>query len=97
MGMKTLLSMLVVVFSLIGGGCERRPAIKSEDEKTLYALGLMLGRGVGRFNLSARELDVVKTGFSDAVLKRKPAVEPESYGPKIDAMARTRWVVGDTP
>ncbi|HXI59175.1 MAG TPA: FKBP-type peptidyl-prolyl cis-trans isomerase [Polyangia bacterium] len=65
-------------------------APKTEDQKTLYALGLMLGRNIGVFNLSKDELEQVKAGMSDQVLKNKPAVELEAYGPKVDGMARAR-------
>ena len=47
-------SLAVSVFSLTAcnqaGGGGARPAITSEDDKTFYALGLMLGRNVGSFN-----------------------------------------------
>jgi FKBP-type peptidyl-prolyl cis-trans isomerase FkpA len=72
------------------GGGGARPAIQSEDEKTLYALGLMLGRNVGTFNLNAHELEIVKAGMTDQVLGKKPIVELEQYGPKIQGLARSR-------
>jgi FKBP-type peptidyl-prolyl cis-trans isomerase FkpA len=73
-----------------GGGSGARPAITSEDDKTFYALGMMLGRNVGTFALSPRELEIVKAGLSDTVLGKKPVVELEQYGPKIQGLARTR-------
>lgn len=75
-----------------GGGSSAQP--KTEDQKTLYALGLMLGRNIGVFNLNKDELEMVKAGLVSAVLKEKPAVELETYGPKIDAMARGRQTAG---
>jgi FKBP-type peptidyl-prolyl cis-trans isomerase FkpA len=72
------------------GGTAQRPAIASEDDKTFYALGLMLGRNVGTFNLTQRELDIVKAGMTDQVLGKKPVVEMEQYGPKIQGLARSR-------
>jgi FKBP-type peptidyl-prolyl cis-trans isomerase FkpA len=90
-------SLTVSVFSILalggcnqGGGSGARPAITSEDDKTFYALGLMLGRNVSTFNLSARELEIVKTGMTDQVNGKKPIVELEQYGPKIQGLARSR-------
>ncbi len=78
----------------LGAGCNQggnaHPTIKSEDEKTLYALGLMLGRNLSTFNLSPHELDIVKSGITDQVLGKKPLVELEQYGPKIQGVARAR-------
>src|SRR5262249_50668403 len=69
---------------LRGGGASPT----TEDEKTLYTLGMLLGRNLGNFNLTADELEMVKSGLSDMVLKRPHKVELETYGPKVDALAR---------
>jgi FKBP-type peptidyl-prolyl cis-trans isomerase FkpA len=71
-----------------GGGGSATPS--TEDEKTLYTLGMLLGRNLGTFNLTAQEVELVKAGLADQVLKRKPAVDMETYGPKVDALARKR-------
>jgi FKBP-type peptidyl-prolyl cis-trans isomerase FkpA len=63
---------------------------KTEDEKALYALGLMVGRNISVFNLTPQELEIVKSGLSDSVLKKKPLVDLDTYGPKLDALARSR-------
>jgi FKBP-type peptidyl-prolyl cis-trans isomerase FkpA len=88
-----LVSVVVLVgVATLGAGCAKlsRANPSTEDEKALYALGLLLGRNVSVFNLTAHELDIVKTGLSDAVLKGKPLVDLDKYGPKVDALARTR-------
>jgi FKBP-type peptidyl-prolyl cis-trans isomerase FkpA len=71
---------------LRGGG----KAPSTEDEKTLYTLGMLLGRNLGTFNLTADELELVKSGLSDMVLKREHKVDLDKYGPKVDALARKR-------
>ena len=74
-------------------GCARlkaAPEPKTEEQKTIYALGLMMGRNIGVFNLSADELELVKAGLTDSVGKKKTAVDIETYGPKLDALARSR-------
>ncbi len=68
----------------------RAPTPKTEDEKTLYALGLLVGKNLHVFNLTSSELELVKAGMTDEVLNRKPAVAPEAYGPKVSALARAR-------
>jgi FKBP-type peptidyl-prolyl cis-trans isomerase FkpA/FKBP-type peptidyl-prolyl cis-trans isomerase FklB len=62
----------------------------TEDQKTLYALGLALSSNLSVFNLTSEELDMVKAGMSDGVLKKTPKVELQTYGPKIDGMAQAR-------
>lgn len=64
--------------------------LKTEDEKTLYALGLSIGQSVGVFGLSKEELEVVKRGLTDQVNGVKPKVDLQAQGPKIGELARTR-------
>jgi FKBP-type peptidyl-prolyl cis-trans isomerase FkpA len=99
--MKTSLAVAGVAALLVAGvssGCAKSaaPAPKSEDEKTLYALGLIISRNVAGFNLSARDLELVKAGLTDGVLKKKPAVELEAYGPKVDELVRSRGAARST-
>jgi len=61
-------------------------APKTEEDKTLYALGMIIGKNLQDFNLSPRELDIVKAGMTDTIQKKKTAVELETYGPKVDKL-----------
>jgi FKBP-type peptidyl-prolyl cis-trans isomerase FkpA len=65
------------------------PALTTDDEKTIYALGLSIYRSLSSFNLSPAELDIVKRALSDAAAG-KPAVELSTWGPKIDPLAKAR-------
>ena len=64
--------------------------LKSEQDKTLYAVGLAVSRELSVFALSAAELEVVKKGITDGVTGKKPAVELETYNPKIQELAKSR-------
>ncbi len=64
--------------------------LKTDEQKTLYALGLAIARDVAPFGLSRAELDLVKQGLTDAVTGKKPAVELADYNPKIAQLANTR-------
>ena len=66
------------------------PAAMTEDEKTLYALGLMLGRSLPSFTLTTGELDTVSKGMADAASGRTPAVDLQTYLPKVQQLQRTR-------
>jgi FKBP-type peptidyl-prolyl cis-trans isomerase FkpA len=66
------------------------PDLKTDEQKTLYALGLALSQSLSSFKLTDAELDVVKAGLTDGVLNRERKVELETFGPKIQEFARTR-------
>jgi FKBP-type peptidyl-prolyl cis-trans isomerase FkpA len=63
---------------------------KTEDEKTLYALGLMLGGNVKMFALTPAELEMVRKGITDAATGAEPLVDIQTYGPKVQELARVR-------
>jgi FKBP-type peptidyl-prolyl cis-trans isomerase len=89
MSTKNLLAVVMLVGAL--AGCARfGGAPKTDEDKTLYALGLIIGRNLGDFNLTPRELAVVEAAINDTVLKKKPAVDFETWGPKVDALHQAR-------
>ena len=63
---------------------------KTEDEKTLYALGLVVSQNLSFFNLTEAELKIVEQGMVDGVMKKPQKVELQTYGPKIQELQKTR-------
>ncbi len=66
-----------------------RPALTTDEEKTIYSLGLSISRSLSRFELSPKEIALVQRAIADGAAG-KPAVEFNEWGPKIDALARSR-------
>lgn len=62
----------------------------TDEQKTLYALGLAISQSLATFSLSETELDMVKVGMTDGVLKRTPKADLQTYGPKIQQLQQTR-------
>ncbi|OQW33635.1 MAG: peptidylprolyl isomerase [Nitrospira sp. SG-bin1] len=65
----------------------------NDDQKTLYALGLAISQSLGTFSLSEAELDMVKNGLTDGVLKRTQKVDLQTFGPKIQQLQQARLAV----
>lgn len=68
--------------------------LETEEQKTFYALGLLLGGDVKIFALKPEELAIVKSGLTDAVTNASPQVDINTYGPKVNDLARTRAASG---
>jgi FKBP-type peptidyl-prolyl cis-trans isomerase FkpA len=81
---------LAALVALALPAAPRAQDLKDEDSKTLYAIGLALGRSVEPFRLNAQQLDLVKRGLTDQVTGKKAAVDLEAYQPKIQALAQKR-------
>jgi FKBP-type peptidyl-prolyl cis-trans isomerase len=65
----------------------------TEEQKTLYALGVFLSQQVDVFALTPEELAMVQRGLADGVANNKPAVEADNYKEKLQALAQARMEV----
>jgi FKBP-type peptidyl-prolyl cis-trans isomerase FkpA len=63
---------------------------KTDEDKTLYALGVALSRNLASFSLSPDELKIVEQGLSDGVAGKDLKVDMNEFGPKIQAFAKDR-------
>jgi FKBP-type peptidyl-prolyl cis-trans isomerase FkpA len=73
-----------------GAAAPAAGALQTEEQKTVYALGLILGRNVANLSLTPEELALVQRGLNDAATGKKPEVELEVYGPRVQQLAQTR-------
>ncbi len=65
----------------------------TDEQKTLYALGLTLNQLLGNFNLSEAEFELVKSGLTDGFSKRPPKVDLKAFGMKISELQQARAAV----
>jgi FKBP-type peptidyl-prolyl cis-trans isomerase FkpA len=63
--------------------------LTTDDDKTIYAIGLSLGRSLSVFNLTPAEVELVKRALSDSAAG-KPAVELSEWMPKIQPLMSSR-------
>jgi FKBP-type peptidyl-prolyl cis-trans isomerase FkpA len=65
------------------------PQLTTDDQKTIYAIGLSISHSLSRFDLSGAEMDIVKRALADAAAG-KPAVNLDEWGPKIEPFSKAR-------
>ncbi len=75
----------------VTSACSPEPT--TEDQKTLYALGVAISQSLTVFSLSESELEFVKAGMADGVLNRKPKVEVQAFMPKVQQLQQARVAV----
>jgi len=85
-----LLAALALCLAIAQPTAAGDPALETDTDKILYALGFAVSQSVSAFQLTAEELAVVQAGFADAVLGNDPSVELETVGPQIDAYLQKR-------
>jgi FKBP-type peptidyl-prolyl cis-trans isomerase FkpA len=65
------------------------PQLTTDDQKTIYAVGLSISRSLSRFDLSPAEMEIVKRALADAAAG-KPALDLNEWGPKIEPFSKVR-------
>ena len=87
--MRTLLALLALGF--LGSVAFAADAeLKTDDDKTFYALGIALSRNLAVFNLKPEELELVKQGLTDGVLDKQKKVDFDAFSGKIQTLAKNR-------
>ena len=87
---KSLSVSLAIVLTAVAVAGAAGPDLKTEDQKTLYALGLVISKNLAAFNLNASDLESVLAGVSDGVLKKDSKVDVQAYAAKISQLQAAR-------
>src|SRR5262245_16815191 len=66
------------------------PELKTDEQKTLYAIGLLVSRNLAPLNLSEAELELVTAGIQDGMPGKEPKIDLQTYGPKIQELQAAR-------
>jgi FKBP-type peptidyl-prolyl cis-trans isomerase FkpA/FKBP-type peptidyl-prolyl cis-trans isomerase FklB len=89
--------LVIALVSALAGGAvpppsraQSPPEVKTEEQKTIYAIGLAVAGSLAQFALSPAELELVKAGITDGVLNRTRQVDLKVYGPRIQELQRSR-------
>lgn len=95
---RTLATCLLVAFAAVGAVWAADPELKTDDDKTIYAIGLFLAQRnqLGAFAFTPAEVEVLKAGVSDGALGVTPKIDLQSYMPKVQAMAQKRITATQT-
>jgi FKBP-type peptidyl-prolyl cis-trans isomerase FkpA len=65
------------------------PVLETDEEKTVYALGLQVYRSLAQFDLSPAELELIERAVADAAAG-KPAVDVNEWAPKLQPFSQAR-------
>lgn len=85
-----LLSLLLLACGPVTAADAPAKPPATEEEKTLYALGLMLSRNLQAFELSPADLAFVVQGITDGATAKTPLVKLEEYAPKVQALGQAK-------
>ena len=63
---------------------------QTDEQKTIYALGVAISANIRQFNLTAEEIEFVADGLRDGVLDNTLKADMQTYGPRIQLLADER-------
>ena len=80
---------LALSLSLAAPAAAAGPVVETEDQKTVYAIGLTISKSLQGFSLSPAELDLVLLGIREG-LGNSPKVDVAQYNAKVQQFAQQR-------
>jgi FKBP-type peptidyl-prolyl cis-trans isomerase FkpA/FKBP-type peptidyl-prolyl cis-trans isomerase FklB len=88
--MRVLTTVFMILLTVGSATTVRAADPANDDQKTMYALGLIISQSLAPFALTESELEFVRAGMSDGVLKKTPKVDLPTYGPKVNQLQQAR-------
>jgi len=95
--MRQFLAPAIVIATLvIPAACAKQPAaatapkLVTDDDKTLYALGVLMSRNLEGFSFSQQEIELVKSGLEDGALGKPTQVDAEKLADNVQSLYRKR-------
>ena len=89
--MRFIVSCLVTLLCLgTTASFAAAPEPMTDEQKTLYALGLAINQSLSNFSLSEPEFELVKSGITDGFFKRPAKVDLQAFGLKISQLQEAR-------
>lgn len=87
---KRIIIFMIALFPLIAIPAFGADEPKTEEQKTLYAVGLTMASQLSVFNLTSAEYEFIKQGLTDGMAGKTPLVDLEAYRKKIQDLAVSR-------
>jgi FKBP-type peptidyl-prolyl cis-trans isomerase FkpA/FKBP-type peptidyl-prolyl cis-trans isomerase FklB len=95
--MRHFLAPAIIVATLvIPAACAKQPAaatapkLATDDDKTLYALGVLMSRSLESFELSPQEVELVKQGLGDALNGKPTQVDADKMTDNVQNLYKKR-------
>lgn len=92
-----LLMMAIALIALVGcksgatsAGAASTGELKTDDEKALYVMGVMLGSNVAPMKLSPEQMEVITRGMKDAAAGNKPVIDPQQFQSQVQQFVHAR-------
>lgn len=81
---------VLLLFTVVGSTYAEEAALETEEDRMLYALGMMIAARMPKFDPTAAEIDKIVAGLKDGLRGQEPRVVLEDYADKMDPFLQSR-------
>lgn len=86
----TWLLSALLLFTVVGSAFAEEAKLETEEDRMLYALGMMIAARMPKFDPTAAEIDTIVAGLKDGLQGAEPRVVLEDYANKMDPFLQKR-------
>jgi FKBP-type peptidyl-prolyl cis-trans isomerase FkpA len=86
----TLLLAASLLFAVVGSAYAEEAKLETDEDRMLYALGMMIAARMPKFDPTADEIDKIVTGLKDGLQGKEPRVVLADYADKMDPFLQQR-------
>jgi FKBP-type peptidyl-prolyl cis-trans isomerase FkpA len=97
----TFARLTLALTCIVASGCaaadESKPVtLETDDQKALYAIGMIAATRLPQFDLTAEELRTIEAGLADGLQGHKPKVDMNTVRPGLEAFVKARTAAAAT-
>ena len=81
---------IVALITMMAAPAFAADNLKTEEQKTLYSVGLLVARQLAALNLDPAEVEIIKEGLTDSVSGKTPRVDIDTYGKGVQEFIAAR-------
>ncbi len=81
---------IVLVAALLAATAQAVPKVETDEEKTMYVVGMLTAQPLSVFHLTNEEIEIVLRGIRDTARGEPLPIDPEEFMPKLRILQEER-------
>jgi len=84
----------ILLASTLASAASAEPKVETDDQKTVYLIGVLMAKQLALLHLSDDEMAIVRRAIKDTHKGKEMEIDPEVFGPKLRIFQEERAKVG---
>ena len=87
---RSIAALVALALAACSPGAPPEPKLLTDEDRSIYALGLLIAQRIENFGLNEAELATFQAGLRDGVLGNEPKIDPGTVEGRLQAFANER-------